>query len=321
MASFSSEDSNNIFERKKVLAIVGPTGVGKTEKAVLLAKEFNGEIVSCDSVQLYRELNIGSAKPSFEDRNHVTHHLIDVFEPGFQIDVGIYKAKAEEAILDIYKRNKLPVITGGTGLYFNSLYFGLYEAPSRDDSLRTELEKRAENEGLYSLYVELNRIDPVSAKKIMPGDKRRIVRALEVSLKSGIQGLKPERQNKKLNLNWFIIGLACERNKLYERIEKRIDKMIEGGLIEETKSIMEKYGRNAYALGSIGYRHAINFINGTWSKDELVYNLKLDTRHYAKRQLTWFKKIKEVHWFDPEDFLNIRSAVRYFLEDKSVKIS
>lgn len=314
MDPYSSENKNNVLEGRRVIALVGPTGVGKTETALFLANAFDGEIVSCDSVQIYKELNIGSAKPSFEERSRVTHHIIDIFEPDFQTDTGIYKSLAEEAILDILKRNKLPFITGGTGLYFNSLYNGLFEAPSRDDDIRFNLEKRIATEGLQSLYLELIQKDPASAAKIMPGDKRRIIRALEVYIKRGKPSSNLQLYNKKLDLKWFIIGLNIERKKLYERIENRINRMISGGLVEETKSIMERYGRNAYALGSIGYRHAKNFIDGVWNEEEFLYNLKLDTRHYAKRQITWFKKNRDIHWFDPEKPREISDAVKTFLK-------
>lgn len=298
------------------IAVVGPTGVGKTELAIYLSGELNGEIVSCDSVQLYRFLDIGSAKPSPEERRAVPHHMIDNFDPDYRIDVGIYKSIAERDIIDISARGKIPVITGGTGLYFNSLYYGLISAPSYSAEHRLDLEKRASIEGLGEIYKELQRVDPESAGKILPNDKRRIIRALEVYYLSGVPISKMRETNKKLGLNWYIIGLNRERKDLYELVEARVDKMITDGLIEETRGIINRFGRDAFALGSIGYRHALKYLEGEWNLEVLISQLKQDTRHYAKRQITWFKKNKNVHWYHPDQREFILEDIRKFLSGK-----
>ncbi len=298
---------------KAAIAVVGPTGVGKTEIAIYLAGEINGEIVSCDSVQLYRFLDIGSAKPSPEEQSLVSHHMIDEFDPDYRIDVGVYKSLAERDIIDIHSRDKIPLITGGTGLYFNSLYYGLISSPSRSAELRIGLEKRASIKGLGEIYKELQIIDPGSAGKILPNDKRRIIRALEVYYLTGVPISKMKETNKKLGLNWYIIGLNRERKDLYERVEARIDKMIEEGLIEETRGIISKFGREAFALGSIGYRHALKYLDGEWNLEVFLRQLKQDTRHYAKRQITWFKKNKDIHWYHPDQKKIIIEDVKKFL--------
>lgn len=297
-----------------VIGIVGPTGAGKTEIALKLARDLNGEIVSCDSVQLYKHLDIGSAKPSPEEMNEIPHHLIDVFEPDFQVDVGIYKSAAEKAISFIHDKKRLPIVCGGTGLYFNALHRGLVNAPSRDDNIRNALEERADREGLDSLYRELKKIDPASAGKIMPNDKRRVVRALEVFARTGKPLSELHQDNIKMDLKWLVIGIAMDRAELYRRIEKRVDLMIERGLVEETRKVMERYGQDAYALGSIGYRHARNFITGVWNRDEFIEQLKLDTRHYAKRQMTWFRKIPGLRWFFPSELDKIKETISEFLK-------
>lgn len=297
-----------------VIGIVGPTGVGKTEIALELAGEFRGEIVSCDSVQLYKHLDIGSAKPSHEDMKRIPHHLIDVFEPDFQVDVGIYKAAAEKEILSVHDRGKLPIVCGGTGLYFTALHRGLVNAPSRDDAVRNTLEDRVDREGLASLYRELGVSDPVSAGKILPNDKRRIVRALEVFYRTGKPLSELHGDNKKLDLKWLVIGITMDRSELYKRIERRVDNMVERGLVDETRSVIERFGPDSFALGSIGYRHAANFINGTWTRDEFIETLKRDTRHYAKRQMTWFRKIPDIRWFFPSESDKIKDTLGSFLK-------
>lgn len=296
-----------------VIGIVGPTGVGKTEIALELAKAFRGEIVSCDSVQLYKHLDIGSAKPTLEQRKTVPHHLVDVFEPDFQVDVGIYKNAAEKEICAIRDSGCLPVICGGTGLYFSALHRGLVEAPSRDEPLRAGLEERADREGLSSLYNELLDSDPVSAGKILPNDKRRIIRALEVLYRTGKPLSELHRDNKKLDLKWIVLGITMDRALLYERIDRRVDRMVADGLVDETRGVMEKFGKDAFALGSIGYRHAKSFLNGEWDRGTFVGNLKRDTRRYAKRQMTWFRKIPDIRWFFPAEKDKMIEAVTEFL--------
>ncbi len=298
--------------RKKILAVVGPTASGKTRLAVELSRRFGGEVVSCDSVQIYKKLDIGSAKPEAEETAGVKYHLLNLFEPDYRIDAGTYKKLAEECITRIHAGGSLPVIAGGTGMYFNSIYYGLFSGPGRSDIVRAGLKEKASREGPASLYEELLIGDPASASKIQINDQRRIIRALEVLYMAGSPISALHRNNKRLDLDWFIIGLDPDRNFLYENIERRIDRMVENGLIEETKTIIDAYGNDACGLSSIGYRHAANYIKGAWDFDEFIYFLKRDTRHYAKRQITWFKKNHEIHWFKP-GYEDVFPSVENFL--------
>jgi tRNA dimethylallyltransferase len=306
----------NIINGKKILAVVGPTASGKTRLAIELALAFSGEVVSCDSVQIYKHLNIGSAKPCPEEINDVPFHLLSIFEPDHRPDVGIYKKLAEQSIAEIHKKGKLPVVAGGTGMYFNSIYYGLFRGPGRNDALRKSLRERASRDGTEALYNDLEKCDPETALKVGKKDLLRIIRALEVFYITGSPISSQYKDNKRLDLDWFIIGLDIDRKLLYQNIERRIDNMISAGLVEETKSIMKLYGSNAYALSSIGYRHAVNYISGAWNFNEFLYLLKRDTRHYAKRQITWFKKNKDIHWFNTLSPENIFSSVSEFLSLK-----
>lgn len=299
----------------KIIAILGPTASGKSSFAMAAAGLFPCEIVSCDSVQIYRYLDIGSAKPSPDERNSVTHHLIDVFDPDFRADTGLYKKLAEETILDVQNRGKVPILVGGTGLYFNALYYGMFDGPSKDDNIRRELDERWEQGEREQLFDELRSVDPASAEKIQPADKRRIVRALEVYRLTGRPLSELYCDNDRLELDWRLIGLNPDRAELYRRIESRVDNMLSGGLIEETRGIVEGFGENAYALQSIGYRHVLNHLNGVWSLEETASEMKKDTRHYAKRQMTWFRKNRDVHWYDPAvGTSKLFNDVRTFLE-------
>lgn len=302
----------------KILGIVGPTASGKTDAALALARLFNGEVVSCDSVQVFKHLDIGSAKPGAGELKGVPYHLIDIFEPVVRADVGEYKKLAERKIIEILDKGRVPIVAGGTGMYFNSLYYGLFAGPGRDNGIRERLLERA-GVSPRALYDELLVYDPASAARIPPNDLRRIVRALEVYYRTGKPISELHRDNKKLELDWFIAGLDLERKSLYEKIEKRIDQMMGEGLVEETRVIIERYGKEAYALSSIGYRHAVNYISGLWTLDETVCYLKRDTRRYAKRQLTWFKKNRDIHWFEASDFAPIRCSVEKFLSQQEVK--
>lgn len=200
-------------------------------------------------------------------------------------------------------------------MYFNALYFGLFEAPPRNNEIRKSLEDRIKSEGLFSLYSELEKIDPQSASRISPGDKSRIIRALEVYLLTGRPISELQKQNKRKELKWLLLYLNIERKELYNRINKRVEEMIERGLIEEVKQLIEKFGEEAYALGSIGYRHIKEYLSGKLALNEAIEQIKRDTRHYAKRQITWFKKIPQIIKVNPEDKIYIENVIKNFLKD------
>jgi tRNA dimethylallyltransferase len=306
--------ADQINPGKKILGVVGPTAAGKTRLALELARRFDGEVISCDSVQIFKRLDIGSAKPEKSETGEIPYHLISVFEPDYRIDAGVYKKMAEECIREIQKKEKLPILAGGTGMYFNSIYYGLFNGPGRNDSIRASLKEKAATGGVSSLYEELEKADPDTSLKVGRNDLLRIIRALEVLYTTGSPISRLYKNNIKLELDWFIIGLDMDRKMLYHNIDRRIDKMISLGLIDETQKIMNKYGADAYALSSIGYRHAVNYIRGIWNFEEFAYCLKRDTRHYAKRQITWFKKNPDIHWFDMSRPENIFYSVRKFLD-------
>ncbi len=306
--------------KNKVLAIVGPTASGKTNLSLLLARVFSLEIVSCDSVQVYREFNIGSAKPTQDELMQVPHHLIDVLSPTETMDAALYKKMAEQKILAIQQHNHIPVIVGGTGMYFNALYYGMYEGKTTDPKIKQFLRTDIQNKGSEVYYKKLVSIDPAYAAKIAPTDERRIARALEVYKVTGVPFSELHKQNKKLELNWLIWGLDLDRTELYDKINRRVDEMLQNGLLEETKTLMEKYGQDiqsASALSSLGYRHCVDYLNGNKNFEQMVFELKRDTRRFAKRQLTWFRKNKEIRWVFVDRKDEIIRITKEWLEDES----
>lgn len=294
-----TENLSKYTKKIKVVAIVGPTASGKTSFAVQYAKEHNGEIVSADSRLVYKGFDIATAKPAKEEKQGIVHHLIDIVEPEYDYSVAQYVKDAEKSILDIISRHKLPVITGGTGLYLKSLLEG-YDFPEMepDYALRQELYKLKTDE----LYNELQKRDCATAEKVDKNDKKKIIRSLEVINSSK----KPLSEIKRLkepiyNVEW--IGLNYPRQELYERINKRVDFMIKKGLIDETKFLLQKHGNISNIINTIGYHEITEYLNGVMTLEEAVAKLKQNTRNYAKRQLTWFRKNNAIKWnYYPEKF-------------------
>ncbi len=298
---------------KKAIAVLGPTASGKTSLSIKIASILKTNIISCDSVQIYRYLDIASAKPTPKERSMIKHEMLDAFEPDFRVNVALYKEMAETYITTLLNQNRIPVICGGTGMYFNALYYGLFKDKSYDAAIRKELTERLKKEGNLLLFEELKEKDPVAAETINPNDTRRVIRALETIETTGRRISELKNRNEKLPLDWFLVGLMPDRKVLYETIDRRVDDMLKNGVIDETRRIMEKYGQDAYALGSIGYRHCRDFILGKVQKDEMIRLFKRDTRHYAKRQLTWFRKNKDIHWYDPAQREQIIADIGEFL--------
>ncbi len=304
---------------EKILAIVGPTGVGKSDLGVYLAERLSGEIINFDSIQFYKELNIGTAKPDEEERKKVPHHLYDLLELDQEFNAAEFIKIADKVIKEIWKRKKLPILVGGTGLYLRALEYGLFplEIPKE---IREKIRKRAE-ENLETLYEELKKLDPEYAKKISPRDKVRITRALEVIYTtskpfSAFHKENPFFKNKRYNI--LKIGLNLPRKKLYEKINQRVIKMIEKGWIEEVKNLLNKgYSPDLRPFKAIGYKYIIQYIKGNLSLEKAIYLIQRDTRHYAKRQLTWFKKEKDIHWFNPEQKEEILEFVKNWLKEKN----
>ena len=288
--------------KPKVIVIVGPTASGKTALSIELAKKINGEIISCDSMQIYKDLNIGSAKPTIEEMQGIKHYLIDEVEPTQRFSVAEYKKRAEKAIEEIIKKGKIPIVVGGTGLYANSLIYGIeYNEIEYDEKYRNELMKLAQTEeGLESLFEKAQKIDPKAMEKISKNDKKRIVRILEIYNSTGKTKTEQEKESRKkeVKYDYKVFALNMERSVLYERINKRVDIMLEQGLIEEIKNILKKYNEFPTAMQAIGYKEIVEYFNGDLTKQEAIEKIKQESRRYAKRQLTWFKKIANVKWLD-----------------------
>jgi len=281
-----------------ILVIVGPTAAGKTVLSLELAKTRNGEIVSADSRQIYRGMDVGTAKPSTEEQCAIPHHLIDIRNPDEEYTVAEYKADAVHAIQDILRRGKLPIMVGGTGLYVKAVLENL-DIPKikADPALRRSLEDEIKIKGLPEVFNKLIALDPEAAYVVDPKNPRRVVRALEVALTTG-EPFTAQRKKNKPMFDARVIGLDPGPEALRERINTRVDKMIRGGLVEEVRGLIKQYPADLPAFDAIGYREIISHLNGTLSLADAVASIKTNTWHYAKRQLTWFKKDKGLEWME-----------------------
>lgn len=284
------------MKKTPVVVIVGPTAVGKTKTGIELAKAFDGEIVSGDSVQVYRGMDIGSAKVTKEEAEGIPHHLIDICDPDDAMSVAAFQQLARAAIDDIYARGKLPIIVGGTGLYIRSILYD-YEFVERpvDEALRADLERLAEVEGREALHQRLVQLDPERASTIHPNNVRRVVRALEVAMQGDTQTTDSAPSE---HYDYRLFVLHADRELLYDRINQRVDAMMEAGLVEEVESLMAKGHRDTQAMRAIGYKEIIPYVEGKISKDRATDLLKQHTRQFAKRQLTWFRHQFDGIWVD-----------------------
>lgn len=285
-----------------LVVLVGPTAVGKTEIAIEVAKKVNAEIVSADSMQIYRYMNIGTAKPTKEEQQGIKHHMIDIINPDEDFSAADFQLMANQSIEDINKKNKIPILTGGTGFYINSVCYNYtFSESERDDSFRQELEDQAQKYGKDFLHKKLESLDPVSSKKIHPNNLRRVIRALEVCIKTGKPFSYYEEKTKKQDTPYdlLMIGLTRPREELYQRINKRVILMIQQGLIEEVESLLKMgFDKNLNSMQGLGYRQIIDYLEQKISKDEATDLIARDTRRYAKRQYTWFLRDKNIIWYD-----------------------
>ncbi|HLB25154.1 MAG TPA: tRNA (adenosine(37)-N6)-dimethylallyltransferase MiaA [Nitrospirota bacterium] len=293
-----------------LLIIVGPTAVGKTELALALAEEINAEIISADSMQVYRGMDIGTAKPTPDERARVPHHLIDVADPREEFSAGRYVKLAEEAIEDIRGRGKVPLVVGGTGLYVRSLVDGLFEGPGADRALRDELTERERREP-GSLYAALKGFDPAAADRINPSDVRRIIRALEVYYTSGEPiSARQAQWSSGQGRPAKVAGLRLARPALYRRIEERVDKMMRAGLLDEVRALKDMgCPRGSASMQALGYKQLMAHLDGETTLEEAVRLIKRDTKRYAKRQFTWFGADKRVTWVDMDGLKTPREAL------------
>ena len=287
-----------------VYVIGGPTASGKSNLAVELAKRINGEIISADSMQIYKDMNIGTAKITPEEMQGINHYLIDFVSPDERYSVSSFKKDAEKAIEAILAKGKVPIIVGGTGLYIDSLILGIeFQDEKIDTKYRESLNKIAEEQGLQKLYNMAQAIDPVAMKKISENDKKRIIRVLEIYHKTGKTKTEQELESRKseIKYNYKLFSITMDRQVLYEKIEKRVDKMIEQGLIDEVQGILNKYQKFPTAMQGLGYKEVVEYLENKTTKEEMVEKIKKETRHYAKRQLTWFRKNKNIIWLNGEN--------------------
>ena len=286
----------------RVMAVVGPTAVGKSDYAVELALRLGGEIISCDSMQVYRGMDIGTAKPTAAEMRGVPHHLIDVAEPEEPFSVADYVSAARKAVDEISARNKIPIFCGGTGLYLDRFLCGGLSAPDvpEDPDLRRELAAFAASHGNDALHAVLRECDPVSADAIHPNNVKRVIRAIEIFRATGTPKSEFDRRSRSVPspVSAEVIGLSCPRDELYDRIDRRVDRMIDAGLVEETARLDARgvFTKNATAAQAIGYKEILPYLHGSASLPAAIDELKRATRHYAKRQLTWFKAKDYVKW-------------------------
>lgn len=298
--------------KQKLLVIIGPTAVGKTKLSIEMAKRYNGEIISGDSMQIYRGMDIGTAKIKPEEMEGIPHHLIDIKEPTENFSVAEFQHLVRAKIDEIVQKGKLPIIAGGTGLYIQSVIYDYqFSDVPGDETYRLMLEERVKEIGNEALYKELMEVDPESASQIHPNNIRRVIRALEIFHLTGktMQEFQSTQQPDLL-YDTAIIGLTMEREKLYERINYRVDIMVEEGLIEEVKRLYQQGLRDCQSIQAIGYKEIFTYFDGKMPLEEAIANLKQNSRRYAKRQLTWFRNKMDVVWFDMTDVENISKKIK-----------
>lgn len=287
--------------KPKVIVICGPTASGKTSLSIELAKRIKGEIISCDSMQIYKDMTIGTAKPTVEEMDGIPHHLIDFVLPSERYSVADFKKAATQKIEEILSRNKIPIIVGGTGLYVDALVYNIeYLELETDLKYRQELENLIEQKGLEELYEKAKQIDEQAMQSISKNDKKRIMRVLEIYHQTGKTKTQLEAESRLTPppYDYIVFAITMDREKLYERINRRVDIMIEQGLIEEVQSLVNKYKEFPTAMQGLGYKEVVDYIEKRCSYEEMVEKIKQETRRYAKRQVTWFKGIKELTWLD-----------------------
>lgn len=284
---------------QRVIVIVGPTCSGKTYLSIQVASLLKSEIISADSRQIYKKLNIGTAKPSQADLSKIKHHLINILNPDENYDANKFSLEAENIITNLIDEGRIPVVTGGTGLYIKALIDGMIDSANKNDELREELLQKKKQFGNEYLYEELKIIDPQSALKMLPQNWKRVIRAIEVFHTTG----KPiwqhqNSQKKKSNFNFFQFGLLWNRSTLYTNINNRVDRMISDELVEEVENILNQgYDKNLNSLNTVGYKEIISYLEGDISLDRAIELIKRNTRHYAKRQMTWFNADKRIKWY------------------------
>ena len=295
------------MSKPKVIVIGGPTASGKTALSIALAKKINGEIISADSMQIYKDMTIGTAKPTPEEMDGIKHYLVDCVSPDVRYSVADFKKDATAAIEEILSKGKTPIIVGGTGLYIDSLVLGIdYNEIDVDLNYRSELEKIIEEKGLQYLYDMAKEVDEKAMEKISVNDKKTICRVLEIYKATGKTKTEMEAESRKngVKYDFRVFAIDMDRERLYDRINRRVDLMMEAGLIEEVQNLIDKYPSLPTAMQGLGYKEVVQYFNGEYSKEEMIEIIKQESRRYAKRQLTWFRKNKEIKWIDASKSLD-----------------
>lgn len=304
-------------DKRPLIILTGPTAVGKTELSLKLAKAVNGEMISADSMQVYRFMDIGTAKIMPEEMQGISHHLIDVLDPTEDFNVVIFQQMAKQAMEEIYSKGKIPIVVGGTGFYIQALLYDTEFEETDESAYRKELTEYYEQYGAHMLHEQLREIDPVSYETIHENNVKRVIRALEFYHDTGypISIHNNEQRQKQSPYNFEYFVLNEKREILYDRIEKRIDIMIEEGLVEEVRKLLSMgCTKDMISMQGLGYKEIIPYLNGECSLEESVYILKRDTRHFAKRQLTWFRREKEVTWVNKSTFSSAEDMLQFMLK-------
>lgn len=310
--------------KPNIVILVGPTAVGKTDISIAIAKALNGEIISADSAQVYKYMDIGTAKISPEEAQDIKHHMIDEIYPDQNFSVAHFRDRADKYIREITAKGKLPIIAGGTGLYINSLLNNLdFTESVGDETFRQKMQEIADVNGNEYLYAMLKEVDPESCQRLHPNDVRRVIRALEVYEFTGKTISYYQEESKKIppRYNYAFVGLTMDRQKLYERINQRVDIMLDKGLIEEVKKLLAMgYSRNLVSMQALGYKEIVQYLEGEISLEEAIFILKRDSRHYAKRQLTWFRRDERIEWFNVDEYQDRLTLVKNIINYIAGKI-
>jgi len=307
------------MKKPTVIVICGPTASGKTALSIELAKRVNGEIISADSMQIYKDMDIGSAKVTPNEMQGIKHYLIDCVLPSERYSVANYKQDAKNAIEEIIKKGKTPIVVGGTGLYIDSLIYEIeYKDIQINEEYRKELEKIRDEQGLEVLYKKALEIDPQAMEKISPNDFKRITRVLEIYEATGKNKTEQEAESRlnEIPYDYKVFAIDYDREKLYERINKRVDIMLEKGLIEEVKKLLNKYSEFPTAMQGLGYKEVKQYFDGELTKEEMIEKIKQESRRYAKRQFTWFRKNKQTIWINGQD--SIEHNINIILEESNI---
>jgi len=309
-------------KKPRLLVLIGPTAVGKTSLSLHIAKAWNAEIISGDSMQVYRGMDIGTAKLPLDEREGIPHHMIDICEPEHPFSAAEFQDRCRSLIRDIDSRGKLPFLVGGTGLYVESLCYEYeFAAAGSDEAFRKDMQRYAEASGADALHAKLREVDPASAERLHPNDRRRVIRALEIHHLTGeTMSSQLEGQKKRSPYELCIVGLTMDRQKLYDRVDLRVDLMMAEGLEDEVRRLLERgVPESAVSMQGLGYKELVPYIKGERSLEEAVYLLKRDTRHFAKRQLSWFRHMKDIAWVDAGDasnFVVMRDAIHAIIAGK-----